>query len=104
MSYLRTVWLVMQKDLLIEIRSREILYTTGFFAVACVLVFAFGFVREGEPLDGVAAGVAESLEVGDDPVEGRDRLGAQVGAVGGALVGVADRAEPARHQVARLAR
>jgi heme exporter protein B len=57
MSFLETVWLVMQKDLLIEIRSREILYTTVFFAVSTVLVFAFGFVREGEPLEGAAAGI-----------------------------------------------
>jgi heme exporter protein B len=57
MSFLETVWLVMQKDLLIEIRSREILYTTVFFAVSAVLVFAFGFVREGEPLEGAAAGI-----------------------------------------------
>ena len=39
------VWLVMRKDLLVELRSREILYTTLFFAVSCVLVFAFGFVQ-----------------------------------------------------------
>jgi heme exporter protein CcmB len=57
MSFLETVWLVMRKDLLIEIRSREILYTTVFFAVSAVLVFAFGFVREGQPLDGAAAGI-----------------------------------------------
>lgn len=57
MSFLGTVWLVMQKDLLIEIRSREILYTTVFFAVSCVLVFSFGFVREGVPLEGAAAGI-----------------------------------------------
>jgi heme exporter protein B len=57
MSFLRTVWLVMHKDLLIEIRSREILYTTVFFAVSCILVFSFGFVHEGEPLEGAAAGI-----------------------------------------------
>jgi heme exporter protein B len=55
--FLRTVWLVMRKDLLIEIRSREILYTTLFFAVSCVLVFAFGFVKEGNPLGDAAAGI-----------------------------------------------
>ncbi len=55
--FLRTVWLVTRKDLLIEIRSREILYTTLFFAVSCVLVFAFGFVKEGNPLGDVAAGI-----------------------------------------------
>ena len=55
MSFIRTVWLVMRKDLLIEIRSREILYTTVFFAVSCVLVFAFGFVREGRALEDAVA-------------------------------------------------
>jgi heme exporter protein CcmB len=55
--FLRTVWLVTRKDLLIEIRSREILYTTLFFAVSCVLVFAFGFVREGVPVADAAAGI-----------------------------------------------
>lgn len=57
MSFLRTVWLVTRKDLLIEFRSREILYTTIFFAVACVLVFSFGFVSEGRAVEGVAAGI-----------------------------------------------
>ncbi len=46
-----------RKDLLIEFRSREIVYTTLFFAVACVLVFAFGFVREGVAVDDAAAGI-----------------------------------------------
>ena len=57
MSFLRVVWLVMRKDLLVELRSREILYTTLFFAVSCVLVFAFGFVREGQPMGDVGAGI-----------------------------------------------
>lgn len=55
--FLRTVWLVTRKDLLVEIRSREILYTTLFFAVSCVLVFAFGFVREGSAIGDAAAGI-----------------------------------------------
>jgi heme exporter protein CcmB len=55
--FFRTVWLVTRKDLLIEIRSREILYTTLFFAVSCVLVFAFGFVREGSAIGDAAAGI-----------------------------------------------
>lgn len=57
MSFLRTVWLVMEKDLRVEFRTREVFYTTAFFAVASVLVFAFGFVREGEPVEGAAAGI-----------------------------------------------
>jgi heme exporter protein CcmB len=55
--FVRTAWLVMRKDLLIEVRSREIVYTTLFFAVSCVLVFAFGFVHEGRPLEEGAAGI-----------------------------------------------
>ena len=57
MRFWRTAWLVTRKDLLIEVRSREILYTTLFFAVSCVLVFAFGFVEEGRALDGAASGI-----------------------------------------------
>src|SRR5947207_1850725 len=57
MTFFRTVWLVTQKDLLIEARSKEILYTTLFFAVSCVLVFAFGFVREGRAVTDAAAGI-----------------------------------------------
>jgi len=55
--FLKTAWLVMRKDLTVEVRSREILYTTAFFAVSCVLVFAFALVREGRPLEDAAAGI-----------------------------------------------
>jgi heme exporter protein B len=55
--FLRTAWLITRKDLLIEVRSREILYTTLFFAVSCVLVFAFGFVDNGRALEGAASGI-----------------------------------------------
>ena len=57
MSFLRTILLVLRKDLVVELRSGEILYTTAFFAVSCVLVFAFGFVREGRDLQDVAPGI-----------------------------------------------
>ena len=57
MTFLRSVWLVTWKDLLIELRSKEILFTTLFFAVSCVLVFAFGFVREGRAVADAAAGI-----------------------------------------------
>lgn len=54
--FARAVWLILRKDLTVEIRSREIAYTTLFFAVSCVLVFAFALVREGRaPEDGAAA-------------------------------------------------
>lgn len=57
MRFVRDVWTVTRKDLLIESRTREILLTTMFFALACVLVFAFGFVREGRPVQDAAAGI-----------------------------------------------
>jgi heme exporter protein CcmB len=56
-NFLRVAGLVARKDLTIEMRSREILYTTLFFAVSCVLVFSFGFVKEGRPLEDAAAGI-----------------------------------------------
>ena len=45
---LRAAWLVTRKDLIVEARSRELLYTTTFFAVAAILIFSFSFVREGQ--------------------------------------------------------
>lgn len=54
---LRTAWLIARKDLVVEARSRELAYTTLFFAMACVLVFAFSFVREGRAPEGAAAGI-----------------------------------------------
>ena len=55
--FARTVWLIVRKDLTIEVRSREIAFTTLFFAVSCVLVFAFALVRYGKPPDDGAAAV-----------------------------------------------
>jgi heme exporter protein CcmB len=57
MQFLAAAWLVTRKDLLIEVRSREIVYTTLFFAVSCALVFAFGFVRDGRAVEDAAAGI-----------------------------------------------
>ena len=56
-GFVRAVWIITRKDLLIETRTREIFLTTAFFALACVLVFAFGFVREGRPVQDAAAGI-----------------------------------------------
>ena len=55
--FARTVWLVVRKDLTVEVRSREIAYTTLFFAVSCVLVFAFALVKEGRAVSDAAAGI-----------------------------------------------
>jgi heme exporter protein CcmB len=54
---LRAAWLVARKDLVVEARSRELVYTTLFFSLAAILIFAFGFVREGRPIEDTAAGI-----------------------------------------------
>ena len=56
-EFFHVAWIVVKKDLTVEVRSREILYTTLFFAVSCVLVFAVAFVREGRALTEAAAGI-----------------------------------------------
>ncbi len=56
-EFLRVAWLVVRKDLRVESRSRELLFTTVFFAISCVLVFSFGFVRGGQAVEGAAAGI-----------------------------------------------
>lgn len=56
-NFFRVAWLVMCKDLRVEARSWEMVSTTLFFAVSCVLVFSFAFVREGRPIEGAAAGI-----------------------------------------------
>lgn len=55
-AFWRVVWIIARKDLAIESRSRELLNTTIFFAVSCVVVFSVSFVGEGG--DGRAIGDA----------------------------------------------
>jgi heme exporter protein CcmB len=55
--FARIALLVLRKDVAIEFRSFEILSTTLFFAVSCVLVFAFALVRDGEVVADAAAGI-----------------------------------------------
>lgn len=49
--FLKTALLILRKDFAIEVKSLEILSTTLFFAVTCVLIFSFAFVNEGEAVD-----------------------------------------------------
>jgi heme exporter protein B len=49
--FLKIALLVLKKDFAIEVRSLEILSTTLFFAVSCVLIFSFAFVQEGQAID-----------------------------------------------------
>jgi heme exporter protein CcmB len=55
-AFWRVVWIVARKDLAIEARSRELINTTVFFALSCVIVFSVSFVGEGG--DGRALGEA----------------------------------------------
>jgi heme exporter protein CcmB len=55
--FARTAWLVLRKDLTVEVRSLEIVLTTLFFAVSTVMVFSFALVREGRPPEDGAAGI-----------------------------------------------
>jgi heme exporter protein B len=55
--FLRTAWLVLRKDIAIEAKSWEVLTTTLFFAVSCVLIFSFAFVKDGRAVDDAAAGI-----------------------------------------------
>lgn len=56
-AVLAAAWRIARKDFTVEARSREIIATAAFFAVACVLVFSFSLVTDGRAPEGVAAGV-----------------------------------------------
>ena len=57
-GFFKVALLVLRKDLAIEAKSREIVYTTLFFAISCVMIFGFAFVmEEGVPVEGAAAGI-----------------------------------------------
>ena len=55
--FVRTAWLVLRKDFAIEVKSLEVLTTTLFFAISCVLIFAFAFVKNGQAPEDAAAGI-----------------------------------------------
>src|SRR5213083_354058 len=53
----RIALLVLRKDVAIEVKRLEVVSTTLFFAVSCVLVFAFALVRDGSVVVDAAAGI-----------------------------------------------
>lgn len=57
MTFLGTAILVARKDLVVETRSREVVYTSLLFAISCMLVFAFGLVRDGRVVADAAAAI-----------------------------------------------
>lgn len=56
-SFWREVATLAWKDLRVEIRSREIVYTMIFFAAIVVLVFSFAFIRQGKAVGEVVPGI-----------------------------------------------
>ena len=56
-SFARQVALILAKDLRLEWRSREIVYTMVLFAVLVVIIFSFAFAREGMAPAGLAGGI-----------------------------------------------
>lgn len=56
-GFLGAILQVAAKDLRVEWRSREILYTMSFFAVLVIVIFAFAFAQEGRPAGAVAGGI-----------------------------------------------
>jgi heme exporter protein B len=56
-AFFRVAWLVVRKDIAVELRSWELVTTTLFFAFACVIVFSFALVEEGRAVADVAAGI-----------------------------------------------
>jgi heme exporter protein CcmB len=55
--FAKVALLVLRKDVVIEAKSFEMFSTTLFFAVSCVLVFAFALVRDGTVVADAAAGI-----------------------------------------------
>src|SRR5438094_681663 len=57
MSLVRQTALLLYKDVLVEIRAKELVYATVFFAALVLLIFAFAFLGGERPPVDVAAGV-----------------------------------------------
>lgn len=91
MSTLRTVWLILSKDVLVELRTREVVLTMGLFAVLVVVIFAFTFQLGADVVQSVAPGIlwvtlAFSGNLGITRVIDRER---EHGAMTGLLLGPA---------------
>ncbi len=57
-GFLRLAGAVAAKDLRVELRSREVVYTMAFFATVIVVVFSFAFVKDQRALIEAVPGVA----------------------------------------------
>jgi len=56
-GFLRQTALLLWKDVLVELRAKELVYATIFFAVVVLLVFCFAFMGGAKPTVDVSAGV-----------------------------------------------
>ena len=54
MSYLRKVFIIVRKDLVTELRSREMIFSMGAFSVLVILLFAFAFDLRTGSIDSAA--------------------------------------------------
>ena len=57
MTVLRAIGLLLWKDVVVELRAKELVYATIFFAAVVLLVFCFAFLGGPKPTVDVAAGV-----------------------------------------------
>jgi heme exporter protein B len=57
MTTMRAIGLLLWKDVVVELRAKELVYATVFFAAVVLLVFCFAFLGGPRPTVDVAAGV-----------------------------------------------
>ena len=57
MRAMSQAWAVLKKDLLIELRTREVLYSMGLFSVLVVVIFTFAFYVREDALAMVSPGI-----------------------------------------------
>ena len=57
MGFLRQTALLLWKDVLVELRAKELVYATVLFAAIVLLIFAFAFLGGDRPAADVSAGV-----------------------------------------------
>ena len=57
MTGMRALGLLLWKDVMVELRAKELVYATVFFAAVVILVFCFAFLGGPKPTVDVAAGV-----------------------------------------------
>lgn len=57
MTTLRHIWLLIEKDFLVEFRTKDVLVSMGLFSLLLVVIFAFAFQIEQDVIQAVAPGI-----------------------------------------------